>query len=1097
MYSHQTTKTLRPFRFLRAAFLVVGLCLLAPLGFAQGIVSSGMSGLVRAADGKPVAGAAVSATHVPTGTVYKSVTRTDGRFSVSGMVVGGPYTVLVDAPGYTASEKTGVSTQLGTTIDVNFGLEGSNVVTMEKFTVAGTSTALDSGASGAGNVIGSGGINTTATVQRSFADVARTTPFVSLRGILSSRQQPIITAVGQNNRFNSILVDGARINDQFGLNGSGLQAFGNPISLDTIEQFNISISPYDVSQSGFTGASINAVTKSGTNQFRGSAYYYYTNDDFQGSNVFGSTAGTRAFLEQKTKGFTFGGPIWKNRVFFFINYEKFDSVSPEIAAYDPTGTPQGVADLAAINTRLAAIKAGVSYGSGLDFGTFIGRTAPIAQFNEIKLAKLDFNISSGQRLSVRYNKTEGELPASARYTTTNFAATSGSGIASAPFATNLSSNRFIQVRSEEVWAAQLFSQWTPEFKTELRYAQNEYSQDTPSTIQFPEVRIFGVSGLANTGVATSAGALVLGTEQNRHGNFVSVKTKSMNVSGEYQLNRLTLSGGYDREESKFVNLFRNNSYGVFDYASVAAFVADTPSLFTRNYYQVGTAPSDNSDFSINGIFGQGKWDIGPRLSTTVGLRYDFFTTSTRPPLNALFKQVFGFGNDGDVDGANAYSPRLSFNYSVDEARKVQLRGGIGHFVGRIPWVIVSNSFGNSGVGRTGETLLPATGAPTLGSYLANRFDPKNPIGTIASAVVLRPDINLVQDKLNPPSVWRGNLALDVALERVGSTFTFEAIHTRASKALFIQNLNLKPRFVGVDGRQIFSGSLATAANALHPEFSNVYSVSNIKEGQSTYVSVGLNRPMKKSWSYNLTYTKGDAEDALPLGETTAGSQFGRNPIFNQNTPEVSRSAFEVADRVQFSLAREFKFFRDWKTTVSLYYEGRTGNPYSFTYASDTNADGIVGNDLIYVPTSTSDPVFANVTAAYAQSYMSYVDGSELARYKGGIAPRHAFTQPWTNRLDLHVSQTIGIYKPAELEIFADFINFGAWLSKDLFGYYEMIRSGSSDNELAVVKNLGGAAYDATSRRLLVSGTTFATPVFPTPDNELSRWRIQFGARLRF
>lgn len=1087
-------------KYLPLVAFLVSLFYSAPGLHAQGIVSGGMTGLVRDSAGKIVSGATVKATHVPTGTTYTAVTNASGRYNFSGMVVGGPYTVSADASGFKPAERNEIATQLGTTIDVNLSVEGtSEIVTLAKVTVSGASTELDSGASGAGSVIGSTGIGTTATVQRSFADVARTTPFVSLRGILSSRTQPIITAVGQNNRFNSILVDGARINDQFGLNGSGLQAFGNPISLDTIEQFNISISPYDVSQSGFTGASINAVTKSGTNQFHGSAYYYYTNDDFQGANVFGSTAGTRSFLEQKTKGFTLGGPIWKNHLFFFVNYEKFESTAPEIAAFDPTGTAQGAADLASVNARLAAIKSGVSYGGGLDFGTFIGRTAPIAQFNEIKLAKIDWNIISGQRLSVRYNKTEGELPASARYTTLNLAATGGSGIATAPFATNLSSNRFVQVRSEEVWAAQLFSQWTPDFKTELRYAQNEYSQDTPSPITFPEVRIFGFSGLSLNGTSISNGALALGTEQNRHGNYLSVKTKSMSASGEYLLNQLTLSGGFDREESKFLNLFRNNSYGVFDYASVTAFVNDTPSLFTRNYYQVGTSPSENSDFAINGIFGQAKWDVSPRLNVTFGVRYDFFTADDRPPLNALFTQVFGFQNNGTVDGSNSISPRLSFNYAVDDARRLQLRGGVGHFVGRIPWVMVSNGFGNSGVGRTSDTLITTSpgGVPTLLSYLNSSFDPKNPIGTIANATVTRPQMNLVDDKLDAPSIWRANLALDATLPGIGSTLTFEAIHTRSDQALFIRDLNLKPRFVGLDGRQIYSGSLATAANALHPEFTNVYGVSNISEGYSNYISVGLNRAMRKSWSYNLTYTVGKAKDALPLGETTAGSQFGRNPIFNQNVPEVSRSAFEVRNRVQLSVGKEFKFFRDWKTTISLYYEGRSGNPYSFTYASDANGDGVIGNDLIYVPTSTSDPVFANVSAALAQTYMAYVDGSELAGYKGRVAPRHAFIQPWTNRLDLHISQTIGIYKPAELEIFADFINFGAWLSKDVFGYYEIIRSGSSDNELAVVKNLGAAAYDPTSRQLLLSGTTFTSPVFPTPDNELSRWRIQFGARLRF
>lgn len=1067
---------------------------------AQGIVSGGMTGIVRDATGNPVNGATVKATHIPTGTTYTATTGAAGRFSFSGMVVGGPYTVSTDATGFRTGERTDVVTELGTTIDVNVTLESAvGVLTLDKVTVSASTNDLDSGASGASSIIGAAGIGTTATVQRSFADVARTTPFVSLRGILSSRTQPIITAVGQNNRFNSILVDGARINDQFGLNGSGLQAFGNPISLDTIEQFNISISPYDVSQSGFTGASINAVTKSGTNTFHGTAYYYYTNDDLQSRNVFGSTAGTRSFLEQKTKGLTFGGPIWKNRLFFFLNYEKFESTSPEIAAYDPTGTAQGVVDLGAINGRLAAIKSGVSFGSGLDFGTFIGRTAPITQFNEIKLGKIDWNITSGQRLSVRYNKTEGELPASARYTTTNLAATSGAGIATAPFATNLSSNRFVQVRSEEVWAAQLFSRWTPDFKTELRYAQNEYSQDTPSPITFPEVRIFGVSGLANSGASISNGALALGTEQNRHGNYLSVKTKSMSASGEYLLNQITLSGGFDREESDFLNLFRNNSYGVFDYASVAAFVADTPSLFIRNYYQVGTPPSENSDFAINGLFAQAKWDVSSRLNVTAGLRYDYFTTKNRPPLNDLFRQIYGFTNTGTIDGANAFSPRLSFNYAVDADRRLQLRGGVGHFVGRIPWVMVSNSFGNSGVGRTSQTITTSTpgGVPSLLSYLNSSFDPQNPIGTIGSAVVLRPAMNIVEHKLSPPSIWRGNLALDASLPGIGSTFTIEAIHTRSDEAIFIRDLNIKPRFVGTDGRQIYSGSVATPANALHPEFSNVYAVSNISEGHSTYISFGLNRPMRKSWSYNATFTVGRAKDALPLGETTAGSQFGRNPIFNQNMPEVSRSAFEVRNRVQIGLAREFRLVKDWKTTLSLYYEGRTGNPYSFTYASDTNGDGVVGNDLIYVPTSVNDPVFANLSSSVAQSYMNYVDGSELATYKGSVAPRHAFVQPWTNRLDLHVSQTIGIYKPVHVEVFADFINFGAWLSKDLFGYHEIIRSGSSDNELAVVKLFGTAAYDPNSRRLLMSGTTYVPPINPTPDNELSRWRIQFGARLKF
>lgn len=1075
---------------------------LAPAIFAQGTVSSGLTGLVRDSTGSGIGRVAVTARHEPTGTTYTTMTNLAGRYTIAGMVIGGPYTVSATADGFQSTKQTNVETQLGSTIDVNFAMEAgaSDVISLDKFTVQAESTDLDSAATGAGGVINSAAIASTPTVQRSFADVARTNAFVALRGILASRTQPIISAVGQNNRFNSIQVDGARINDQFGLNGSGVQSFGNPISLDMIEQFHISISPYDVGQSGFTGVSINAVTKSGTNQFRGSVNYYYTNDDLQSRNVFGATAGTRAPLKQETRGFTFGGPIIRNKLFFFLGYEKFDSTISETAALDPTASAQGTADLAAINARLAAIKTALSYGSSLDFGNYIGRTAGITTSNEVQLAKIDWNIISGQRLSVRYSKTEGELPASGRYTLTNFGAQTGSNpvIAAAPFASNFSSNRFLQAREEEVWTGQLFSQWTPEFKTELRYSQVENSQATPTPISFPEIRIFGVGGVASTGATITNGALVLGTEVNRQGNFLATKTQSFSASGEYLFNNITFSGGFDRDQSDFVNLFRSSSYGVFDFASVQAFVNDTPSTFGRSVYKVGTPVDDVSDYSATGIFGQGRMDIGSRLNITFGSRYDFFATDRRPPLNTQFQQAFGFANTGTVDGADAISPRVSFNYALNESRDTQVRGGLGHFVGRVPWVLISNSYSNSGVGRGNITVNP-NGPPnngTLLAYLQNSFSPTNPIGSAPDVSVTRPIMNLAEDGISPPSVWRANLAVEQKLPTLSSVISVEAIFTRSSKALFIQDLNIKPRFTGSDGRQVYSGSLANAANALKPEFQNVYALSNIKEGESTYVAFTLQRPMKNKWSYNLTYTRGESEDALPAGETVAASLYQRNPVFNQNQIDVTRSAFEVRDRVQASISRQFEIKKGWKTTASLYYEGRTGNPYSFVYNSDANADGVTGNDLVYVPTGVNDPVLAGLTPAVAQSIVDYVNGSELSSYKGRVAPRHAFVMPWTNRLDLHFAQEIPLYKPAHLEIFADFVNFGAWLSKDFFGYYETL-TGTGDNELLAIKAFGAASYDANTRQLLMTGTSFPAPAMAVPNNELSRWRIQFGARLKF
>ena len=1072
---------------------------------AQGVVSSGMTGLVRDNQGKALAGATVTATHVPTGTSYTATTGANGRYSFGGMVVGGPYAVSASLSGYKPAEISDVSTQLGASVDANFRLEStSEIVKMEKFTVKGEANALDSGATGAGSIIGGGGLANTATVQRSFADVVTKNQFVNLRSVLASRSQPIISALGQNNRFNSVMVDGARINDQFGLNGSGLQAFGNPITLDTVEQFNISVSPYDSGQSGFTGVSINAVTKSGTNQFHGSLYEYYTDQDYQGKNVFGSTTGLRPPLKQKTKGLTFGGPIIPNRLFFFLNYERFDSVTSDISGLDPTGSAQGVADMATITARLAAIKTAAPGGSGYDFGTLLGKTASVSQFDKKKLAKLDWNITSTQRFSIRYNKTEGALPDTAKFKTggssgTTLNAISGSGIASASFATDLSSNLFTQVRSEEVWAGQLFSQWTPDFKTELHYAKNDYSQATPTPISFPEIHIFGLGGVNSAGATITNGALSLGTENNRQGNFVAVKTKSFSASGEYLWNQFTLKGGFDREQSDFSNLFRSGSYGIFDYASPAAFAADTPSAFSRNYYVTGTNPYDISNFAINGLFGQGRWDVNSRLNVTFGLRYDFFTADGHPPLNDTFKTVFGFANNSTIDGTDAISPRVSFNLALDDDRVVQVRGGAGHFVGRIPWVLVSNSWSNPGVGRTGSLATinsPATPAPTLLGYLQNGFDPKNPIGQVASATITGASINLIRHNLAAPSVWRGNLAMDAKLPFFGSVLSLEAISTVTDQGIFIRNINYKPTRLGSDGRQLFAGSVNVAANRLHPEFSDVLELSNVSKGGSTYLSLSLNRPMKNRWSYNFAYTLGNSKDPILLGETVAFSLWQRNPIFNQNEPTLARSAFEIKNRVQFALAREFEFVKKAKTTVSLYYEGRTGNPYSFTYSGDANGDGQNGNDLVYVPSGLSDPALANLTPAVAQAYMNFVNNSPLSKYAGGVAPRNAFTAPWVNRLDLHVAQTIPLYfRTAELEVFADFINFGAWLSKRTFGYTETI-TGGGDNELLSVANLGNATYDAAGQ-LRMTGTAYVAPAVATPNNELSRWRVQFGARLKF
>jgi hypothetical protein len=1097
MPKHSSSLCAGPVRFVRAVLCLLALAF-APLALAQGVVSAGLTGVVRDANGRAVPGATLTATHLPTGTKYTAVASDTGRYNFRGLQVGGPYTLATAAPGKKPSEITDIVTQLGQDIDVNVTLAAAEVVVMERFSVVGAATELDSTATGAASIMTRDDILNQPTAQRSFADMARTNPQVTLRNVFGDRQEAMITAVGQNNRFNSITLDGARINDQFGLNASGLQSFFNPLSLETAEQVAISVSPYDVRQSGFTGAAINVVTRSGTNTFRGSLYGYYTDAKYADRDVIGANAGNRPPDERKTWGATLGGPLWKNKLFFFGNYEKFERT--QVAAA-PTMTPDA-ATLTAINNAITSIR--TASGKTFDVGGFGGGGALITE-EEKKLYKIDWNITADHRLSVRYNETVGELPQFGRSNSIGgtFTGILGAAGPSATRGTAFSSNFYSQIRSEDVWAATLNSQWTQNLKSEFKWSKTAYEQLTSSPTIFPEVRIFGASGVGSDGRAVAGtGVVVLGTEQFRHGNIIRVKTDSYSGNADYFWKNFTFTAGFDREQSDFFNLFRQSSYGIFDYASLADLAADRPAAFTRAFYVQGTPAADISDFAITGLFTQAKWDVSSRLNLTAGLRLDLVESDTRPPLNQTFVNTFGIRNDGNVDGTQIVSPRLGFNWSVDESRTMQVRGGFGYFTGRAPWVFISNAYGNTGVGRFSQ-LASGTAAPQLSTYLRNNFDFINPIGVAPTDgdPNARREINLLQNELKLPAVWRGNLALERKLPFLDSTVTLEAIHTINDKALFTDNLNIKPLVVtatsgpaiGLDGRQRFNGG-STSAGATSLAFSNVIRVRNVSEGHSTYFTLGLDRPMKNNWSYNVTYTRGTSKEAQSFGQTVAVDGWSRNAVFNQNSVEVERSDFEIKDRIQLTLAKRFEFKKGWATRASLYYEGHTGNPYSFTYANDLNGDGISANDLVYVPTGPSDPKIslAAMSAAQQADFFAFIQRSGLAKYAGSYAPRNAFVQPWINQLDLRLTQKLPIYQPFEVEIFADFINFGYWLSRKKFGYVELLTN--TNNAVFYRRLMGNATYNAQGQ---IAPTYTTEPGNWVVDNIASRWRVQFGATVRF
>ncbi len=1078
-----------------------------------------MFGLIRDTSGAPVSGATVVATHQPTGTTYSAVTRADGRFQFGSMVVGGPYVLTVDGEGIKPTQRTGITTALGADIDVSLSVarETGEVVTLERFTVEAASNELDGGAMGAGSLLDGDRLASKPSSQRSLADLISASPLVNLRAnAIGDREESQINAVGQNARYNSISIDGAKINDQFGLNMTGLASFFNPLSIDTLEQLSVQVSPYDIRQAGFTGASINAVTKSGTNRFSGSAYYIWGGDSLFGLQMQGEDTATLKGtgrksvpkLERTTQGFTFGGPIIRNRLFFFLNYEEFERVSAPAAPGLLADNPD---DMSAFVSRLSQYN--TASGQTIDWGRPItGTTFANRAFDEKKLAKIDWNITRDQRLSVRYSTTEGGIPQLGKYQNTNvpnsISNTPSGNQPNSAGATALDTHIYTQERIEEVWAGQLFSQWTPSFRTELKYSQTSQDQDTPLSVIAPEVVVYGVRGIDRNGTAINNAAYVAGTEFSRHGNAIYVDSKSYALSGDYNFRNFVLTAGYDREESDFLNLFRQGSFGTVVFRNINDFVNDRPADIRRNAYDIavrGTA-ADISDFSSNALFAQARWDVNSRLTLQAGLRYEFVESDKTPPFNQNFLNVTGFNNTYTLDGASQVSPRVSFNYAASDDRAIQLRGGFGHFSGRTPWVFFSNSFNSPGVGDFQIIdSSPAQGAFT--EYLRN-FDTENPIGSGTDNPNLRRSVNWVDDGIKLPAVWRGNLALDIRLPVLSSTLSFEYVYTQADEAYFISNENIRPTGTfGADGRRRFSGSVSSTANALYPQYTDLYRLRNVAEGESRYFTVMWDRPMKDRWSANLSFVKGRATEAQGFGQTTASGQWQRNVVFNQSEVEVGTADTQVKNRIQFSYTREFEFIKNWKTRASLYYEGRTGDPYSWVYSSDLNGDGSnttsTANDLVAVPTGIDDPRFdfSAMAPSSRDAYLAFFANSELAQYAGGIAPKNAFTLPWLNRLDLKFSQDIPLYAPSRfevkpsLELFLDFINFGAFLSEDFFGYFlETSQKHFGSEQFRRSRINGAVAYGPDGR---IRPTTFTGADTFVYENTQSRWKIQVGARLKF
>ncbi|MFC3550110.1 carboxypeptidase regulatory-like domain-containing protein [Lysobacter cavernae] len=1045
--------------------------------FAQA-TSAGVGGVVTSNDGQPVAGADVTITHVESGTVSRATTDASGRYTARGLRVGGPYSVTITKAGTGTKTEEGVYLDLNKSNTVNAALAG-DVTTLDSVTAValGGSEVFSATKMGSGTAVSRQVIEAQPSIGGNIQDYMRLDPRVAF----VDRASGTISAGGQNPRYNAVRIDGVSASDTFGLEGNNMPTRRQPVAMEAIEAINIDLANYDVTITGATGAVVDAVTKSGTNEFHGSVYGTYRDGDWFGDDPEGNAF--NGFDKEENYGFTLGGPLVKDRLFFFANYDKFKQAAPgaDIAG-SALGKANATIDMGDI-TRAQEIAQGYGIAAGgLDSN---GDT----DLEEYAL-KLDWNITDAHRASLRYSKLEQDKLRINGVNSTQI---------------SLSSYWFQQPKVVESYVAQLFSDWTDNFSTEFKASYRDYSavRETPTTA--PSVRIYFTPA---GGRPLSGDSLFLGTETNSQQNALYTKTWNYFGAATFTFDDHDLKFGVDYSTNEIYNIYGPQLYGVYEFASMDAFQQGRYSTYNLRTPQPGQGfDSVAADYQYDnlGLFIQDQWFVNSNLTLTFGLRADKPKVDSKPRYNAAAQAAFGLDNTDVLDEKFLIQPRFGFNYTFDSERPTQLRGGVGLFQGDSPQVWLSNAYNTTGFNYIQYTL--------------NTFDPNVPFSgdgldqNVPAATGSQiQNVNFISPDFEQPSVWKANLAFDHELPWQGIVASAELLMTEVKEALFYQNLNLGDAAqFGQDGREIFyraGAAWVTANNRANRNraFGDVYLLDTTDKGYSRQATFSLAKPWTQDsdWSWSLAYTYTDAQEVSGLTSSTASSGWNYNYVYQANEEALSTSRYEIKDRISGQLNWKRMFFGDYKTEVGLFYEGRSGRPYSFVYFNDANGDNRTANDLFYVPTGPGDVVFGTLNAngtstsnaAMETAFFDYLaTNQDIARYKGQVAPKNAARADWVNTFDVRISQELpGFFKDHKSEIWLDIINVGNLINKDWghiydYGFFANQRVAT----LQGIDNNGKYVYN------------FATPDAPTIANGdadgfnqgVSQWSVQIGFRYKF
>jgi len=1062
------------------------LALLLALGFggtarAQ-VTTSALGGRVTNEQGQGVAGATVTVTNTRTGATSRVVTRSEGRYLVQGLQPGGPYRLQVSGLGFAAQTRNDVNLALGTTEQVDFTL-AAQAIALEAI----TATAEDEGAvispgrTGASTVISDSVISRMPTISRDFTDFTRLVPQVSTAGVGGS------TAGGRSNRFNNIQIDGAVNNDVFGLAASGTpggQAGTKPITLEAIQEFQVVLAPFDVRQGGFTGAGINAVTRGGTNDFNGSLTLFGRNEGLVGNFRFereGNESESADFGEFRNveAAFSVGGPIVRDRAFFFVAAEIARRRSPSTEFTSPGFSIR--------QPQIDSVANILSSQYGYEAGS--SRTLQLQRESNNVFARLDFNLSANNRLTVRHNYVDAWDD---NFTRSDAVYLLGQG----GYIFNSTTNSTV---------AQLNSTLFGDFFNELRvgYTTVRDNREVESN-PFPRVEV---------GVTPCGGTcrVVAGPENFSIANQLDQDVIEVTNDLSFSRGIHNFTVGTHNEFYKFDNLFARNLYGLYRFSSIDSLRAGRPQTYELSFFNENVeGASRTANFPANqySLYLQDRIGLTGNFTLTVGARMEWVSFPESPGYNARFTQVFdsvskargqgGFTRRTDriPETSMTFNPRVGFNWDVLGDQSTQLRGGVGMFTGRTPFVWISNAYGNTGLDYTRfQCTTPAT-SPNFSPDPNNQ--PKgcrNPAtGGVQTGTLVPNEINLVDPDFKLPQVLRGSLAFDRELP-MGLLGTLEGLYTQSVNDPVYRDLTIgAPLDSLVEGRRAYSRITA-------PGFGNIYDVYNTDENYSYTLTAQLQRPFRDGWEASIAYTYGRSYDVNPLRSSQAASNFRFNPISESpNDPELAPSDYDTPHRIVGSFTRQFQVLRRAPTDISLIYVGESGRPYSYTYNGDINGDGSNANDLVFVPETSQQvrfqPLSNNNSISPEQSFANlnaFIDRVECLREaRGEVLERNACRQPWNNRFDVRVAQTIPTLRGQGLQLTMDILNFGNLLNPE-WGNSQFI----NNQNFQLLSRTGSTAVGGRAdSRVLFNAFGARDQVFEFSDLG-SRYQIQIGARYTF